>query len=394
MNSNNLLYLITIDSFFNGILFLLIFNIKLSKKDKIEYYSNFILSIKIRYLYFVILWLVSLLLSILFYTNIDISILSVPIFVYLFYKKLYFHKVVDWINRILQDKIEYIVSFTLYKIIQFLCKTILSEETNIKQLEIMNFYKKFGIQKLMEFAQSFGLACVYEYISSNYSYLSYVFHYNNFRDNYDKKQYILGLLNSKDWDKLFHSSTVNLFFDIYKNSNNRQIAKYIQYQINRFQYKLLIFFSIWSIVGFVNNSLLIPFLFYYIYMDLWKDNRVLYLCLSFFSIIHNEYFVSIAFFIIPNKAYYYVMNWINCLRYNYYRIGFSLLASIITIFQIDLQIGFLLLGILLFPKLSKKMIYYLFFGFFSNYNYGHILGLIIVHQLYELYIDNINIKLI
>ena len=129
-------------------------------------------------------------------------------------------------------------------------------------------------------------------------------------------------------------------------------------------------------------------------MDLWKDNRVLYLCLSFFSIIHNEYFVSIAFFIIPNKAYYYVMNWINCLRYNYYRIGFSLLASIITIFQIDLQIGFLLLGILLFPKLSKKMIYYLFFGFFSNYNYGHILGLIIVHQLYELYIDNINIKLI
>ena len=43
MNSNNLLYLISIDSFFNGILFLLIFNIKLSKKDKIEYYNNFLL---------------------------------------------------------------------------------------------------------------------------------------------------------------------------------------------------------------------------------------------------------------------------------------------------------------------------------------------------------------
>ena len=60
MNSNNLLYLISIDSFFNGILFLLIFNIKLSKKDKIEYYNNFILSIKIRYLYFFILWKITL----------------------------------------------------------------------------------------------------------------------------------------------------------------------------------------------------------------------------------------------------------------------------------------------------------------------------------------------
>mgnify|MGYP003331572591 CR=1 FL=1 len=237
--SNQLLYLISIDSFFNGLLFILIYNIKLSKKDKIEYYNNFILSIKIRYLYFLILWIISLLLSILFYTQIDISLMAIPIFVYLFYKKLYFHRVVDWINRKLQDKIEFIVSSTLYGIIQFLCKTILSEETNIKQVEIMNFYKKVGIQKLMEFAQSFVLACVYEYISSSYSYLSYVFNYNGFRDNYDKKQHILGYLNSKDWDRLFHSSTINLFFDIYKNSNNKQIARYIQYQINRLQYKLL-----------------------------------------------------------------------------------------------------------------------------------------------------------
>ena len=388
MNSNNLLYLITIDSFFNGILFLLIFNIKLSKKDKIEYYNNFILSIKIRYLYFSIVWMVSLLISVLLYKTIDISLLSVPIFVYLFYKKLYFRRVVDWINRILQDKIEFVVSLTLYKIIQFLCKTILSEETNIKQIEIMNFYKKFGIQKLMEFAQSFVLACVYEYISSSYSYLSFVFHYNNFKDSYDKKQYILGLLNSKDWDKLFHSSTINLFFDIYKNSNNRQISKYIQYQINRFQYKLLIFFSIWSIVGFMNNSFLIPFLFYYIYIDLWKENRILYGLLSICSIIHNEYFISILLFIIPSKAYYYMKNWVNCLRYDYYRISFSLLASIITIFQIDLQIYFLILGILLSPYFFKKMFYYSFFGFFSSYNYGHISGLILIHQLYELFIDN------
>jgi hypothetical protein len=334
------------------------------------------------------LWLGSVFLSALLYKDIDVSILAIPIFVFLFYKKLYFHKVVDWINRKLQDKIEFIVSATLYGIIQFLCKTILSEETNIKQLEIMNFYKKVGIQKLMEFSQSFVMACVYEYISSNYSYLGYVFNYNNFRDNYDKKQYILGLLNSKDWDKLFHSSTINLFFDIYKNSNNRQIAKYIQYQVNRFQYKLLIFFSVWSIVGYMNNGLLIPFLFYYIYMDVWKDNRSLYLTLSLLSIIHNEYFISILLFILPNYMYYKITGYIYKLKYNYSRISLSLFASLIVIFPLRIQSMYVLLGAFFFPLQTLKMGYYTLFGCISNYNVGHIMYLIIIHQFYELYIDN------
>jgi len=388
MNSNNLLYLISIDSFFNGILFLLIFNIKLSKKDKIEYYNSFLLSIKIRYLYFSILWIFSIFLSVLFYKEINISILSIPIFVYLFYNKLYFHKVIDWINRKLQDKIEILVSSTLYGIIQFLCKTILSEETNIKQIEIINFYKKVGIQKLMEFAQSFVLACVYEYISSNYTYLGYVFNYNNFRDNYDKKQYILGLLNSKDWDKLFHSSTINLFFNIYKSSNNRQIAKYINYQINRFQYKLLIFFSIWSIVGFINNSLLIPFLFYYIYIDIWKENRILYFILSLFSITHNEYFISILFFTLPNYFHYEIYYWIKGIRYNYHKIGLLFLISFITIFEFKIQLIYFVLGLFLSPLIAIDMFYYIFFGYWSDYNSVHIILLHIIHQFYVLFLIN------
>jgi hypothetical protein len=388
MNSNNLLYIISIDSFFNGILFLLIFNIKLSKKDKIEYYNSFLLSIKIRYLYFFILWIFSIFISCLFYCEIDISILSIPIFVYLFYNKLYFHKVVNWINKKLEDKIEFCVSFTLYNIIQFLCKTVLSEETNIKQIEIMIFYKKVGLQKLLEFSQSFVLACVYEYISANYTYLGYVFNYNNFRDNYDKKQHILGLLNSKDWDKLFHSSTINLFFNIYKNSNNRQIAKYIHYQINRFQYKLLIFFSVWSIVGYMNNNLLIPFLFYYIYIDIWKENWKLFMCLSFFSIVHYEYLISILFFTIPSNFHYEIVKWIKGLNYNYYRISFTLLGSFISLFEIEYQLGYIFLGLFLSPKLSIHMMYYTFFGYWSNYNLKHTVILQFIHQLYELFKDN------
>ena len=58
-----LLKSIAIDSFFNGLLFILIYNFKLSKRDKVEYYRSFILSTGVRYLYFLILSVVNLLLS-------------------------------------------------------------------------------------------------------------------------------------------------------------------------------------------------------------------------------------------------------------------------------------------------------------------------------------------
>ena len=99
-------------------------------------------------------------------------------------------------------------------------------------MELALFYNRFGFSRLNEFAQSFVVACVYEYISSHYQYLSYIFQFNNAtQDIYEKKQYILGLLNSKDWDKLLHSSTIHQFFYIYKNSNNRQISKFINYRL-------------------------------------------------------------------------------------------------------------------------------------------------------------------
>lgn len=388
MTSNNILNLISIDSFFNGILFLLIFNIKLSKKDKIEYYNNFILSVSIRYLYFIILWISSLVLSFLFYTDLDISILSVPIFVYLFYRKLYFHRIVNWLEKQTNEKMEFLVSVSLYNIIQFLCKTILTEETNVKQIEIINFYKRVGIQKLVEFAQSFLLACVYDYVSTQYSYLGYVFQYNHFKDTYDKKQHILGLLNSKDWDKLFHSSTINLFFDIYKKSNNRQISKFIQYQIIRFQYKLLIFFSVWSIVDYAANQCLIPFLFYYIYIEQWHEHRRLYLLLSLIGIVHQHFFWSILLFIVPTRYYYRLFGFFKNLKYNLHQIGLSIFAILVVAHSVEYQFALLAVGLFLFPRFSLRMLYFVFFGNFSNNNYLHLGGLLAMLVITEIYVDN------
>jgi len=388
MTSNNILNLISIDSFFNGILFLLIFNIKLSKKDKIEYYNNFILSVSIRYLYFIILWISSLVLSFLFYTDLDISILSVPIFVYLFYRKLYFHRIVNWLEKQTNEKMEFLVSVSLYNIIQFLCKTILTEETNVKQIEIINFYKRVGIQKLVEFAQSFLLACVYDYVSTQYSYLGYVFQYNHFKDTYDKKQHILGLLNSKDWDKLFHSSTINLFFDIYKKSNNRQISKFIQYQIIRFQYKLLIFFSVWSIVDYAANQYLIPFLFYYIYIEQWHEHRRLYLLLSLIGIVHQHFFWSILLFIVPTRYYYRLFGFFKNLKYNLHLIGLSIFAILVVAHSVEYQFALLAVGLFLFPRFSLRMLYFVFFGNFSNNNYLHLGGLLAMLVITEIYVDN------
>jgi hypothetical protein len=392
MTSNNIFTLISIDSFFNGILFLLIFNIKLCKKDKIEYYNNFILSVSIRYLYFIILWASSVFLSFLFYTEIDISILSIPLFVYLFYRKLYFNKIIDWLEKQTHEKVEHMVSILFYNIIQFLCKTILTEETNIKQIEITHFYKRVGIRKLIEFAQSFALACLYDYISSQYSYLSYVFQYNNFRDTYDKKQHILGLLNSKDWDQLFHSSTINLFFDIYKNSNNRQISKFIQYQIVRFQYKLLIFFSVWSIVDYLANPWLVPFLFYYIYIEQWKDNCRLYILLSLISIMNQHFFLSIVLFIIPTRYYYHVSNFLNRLKWDIISIGTSAYSLLIVAIPIEYQLIFIALGLFFYRSASMRMGYFAFLGYFSNYDYFHMGGLLFILIGFHAFVDNLKIK--
>jgi hypothetical protein len=392
MTSNSIFNLISIDSFFNGILFLLIFNIKLCKKDKIEYYNNFILSASIRYLYFIILWASSLFLSFLFYTEIDISILAIPIFVYLFYRKLYFNKIIDWLQKQTNEKVEYVVSILFYNIIQFLCKTILTEETNIKQIEITHFYKRVGIRKLIEFAQSFALACIYDYISAQYSYLSYVFQYNNFRDTYDKKQHILGLLNSKDWDQLFHSSTINLFFDIYKNSNNRQISKFIQYQIVRFQYKLLIFFSVWSIVDYLVNPWLIPFLFYYIYVEQWNDHGRLYCFLSLISISQQHFFFSILLFILPTRYYYHVSNFFSKLQYDIISIGISAFSLLIVAYPVEFQLIFIALGLFLYPSACMRMGYFAFFGYFSNYACYHMGGLLFILIGFNVFVDNLKIK--
>jgi hypothetical protein len=392
MTSNSIFNLISIDSFFNGILFLLIFNIKLCKKDKIEYYNNFILSVSIRYLYFIILWSSSLFLQFLFYKEIDISILAIPVFVYLFYRKLYFNKIIDWLQKQTNEKVEYAVSILFYNIIQFLCKTILTEETNIKQIEITHFYKRVGIRKLIEFAQSFALACVYDYISAQYSYLSYVFQYNNFRDTYDKKQHILGLLNSKDWDQLFHSSTINLFFDIYKNSNNRQISKFIQYQIVRFQYKLLIFFSVWSIVDYLGNPWLIPFLFYYIYIDQWNNHCLLYSCLSLISISQQHFFFSILLFIIPTQYYYVVSHFFSRLQYDIISIGISACSLLIVAYPFEYQLIFIVLGLFLYRGACMRMGYFAFFGCFSNYDWYHLGGLLFILIGFTVFVDNLKIK--
>ena len=123
-------------------------------------------------------------------------------------------------------------------------------------------------------------------------------------------------------------------------------------------------------------------------MDVWKDNRKLYLTLSLLSIIHNEYFISISLFILPNYMYYKITGYISKLKYNYFRISLSLFASLIVIFPLEIKAIYVLLGAFFFPLHTLKMSYYTLFGFMSDYNLGHIMYLIIIHQFYELYIDN------
>ena len=151
MNSNDLLYLISIDSLFNSLLFVLIYNINLSKKDKISYYNTFLISIRVRYLYFFSLLIISQILNILFNRNIDISILACPIFTYMFYRQSYIHNIINSIFNTINFHIQKIICYILYVVLLFLSKTILIEECNIKLKEIEEFYNKSGFIKLFDF---------------------------------------------------------------------------------------------------------------------------------------------------------------------------------------------------------------------------------------------------
>lgn len=390
MNSNNLLYIFSIDSFFNGLLFLLIYNIKLSKKDKIEYYNNFLLSISVRYLYFVLLYFFSVLIKLTLFTTFDFSFLACPIFIYLFYKKSLFNRFAEWLYKKTNGIIQDWISLSIYHIIQFLCKTVLIEESNIKTHEIALFYQKMGSGKFLEFIYSFILACVLEYLSNQYSYLGFFFQFNRsvFNDNYEKKQHILGLLNSKNWDKLFNSSTINLFFDIYKNSNNKQISKYINYQINRFQYKSLVFFSVWSIVGFIDNRYVIPILFYYIYIEDWNEHRNLYIVLSIISLLSAEYFFSVLIFIIPRSFYYKILGWIKTLDIHLDYILMNI--SFIICSNERFVIYTLILSIILRIRYYKSFIIYAVLGFISGYDLSHLINIFLILNIYDIYIINKN----
>lgn len=391
MNSNNLLYIFSIDSFFNGLLFLLIYNIKLSKKDKIEYYNNFLLSISVRYLYFFLLYFFSIFIKLTLFTTFDFSFLACPIFIYYFYKKSIFNRIVDTIYKKTNGIIQDWISLSIYHIIQFLCKTVLIEESNIKTYEIALFYQKMGSGKFIEFIYSFILACVLEYLSNQYSYLGFFFHFNRsaFTDNYEKKQHILGLLNSKNWDKLFNSSTINLFFDIYKTSNNKQISKYINYQINRFQYKSLVFFSVWSIVGFIDSRYVISVLFYYIYIEDWYEHHVLYTLLSIVSLVSNEYFFSILLFIFPRSFYYKVLLWIKSLdiQLDFILMNISFIIGCTSGFMIYT----LIFAIILRIRFYKYFLIYGILGFISGYNFYHLTNIFLILNIYNIYVINKNI---
>lgn len=394
MSSLDFLYLISIDSLFNSLLFILIYNINLSKKDKISYYQTFIISAKVRYLYFLSLFAINLVLNLLFYRSINISLLACPLFTYICYNKTYINRYVNILFTEINLRFQKLICYILYIVLLFLSKTILIEECTIKLSEIEEFYNKSGYNKLFDFLQSFVIACVYEYISVSYVSLSFLFQYKSgFNENYKKKQYILGLLNDKQWDKLLHSSTISIFFDIYKNSNNKQISKFIQYQLNRIHYRLLIFFTAWSLIGYLNKPYITPMIFFFFYIDDWRKHRLLYNVIALIAILNVfDFIIPIALYSIPCNWIYALLKNIQKISYDKNNIILSILIflNIISITKVEYLFGYLVINFILFRRIFYKSMFFATFGYISSYNTTHMLYLLCMINLFDVF--KINIK--
>jgi hypothetical protein len=393
MSSVDFLYLISIDSLFNSLLFILIYNINLSKKDKIAYYQTFIISFKIRYLYFFALFFVSKTINLLINNTIDISLLACPLFTYICYHKTYLNRYVNILFIEINVRFQKLICYLLYIVLLFLSKTILIEECNIKLSEIELFYNKSGYNKLFDFLQSFVIACVYEYISVSYVSLSFLFQYKSgFNENYKKKQYILGLLNDKQWDKLLHSSTISIFFDIYKNSNNKQISKFIQYQLNRFHYRLLIFFTAWSIIGYLNKPYITPIIFFFFYIDVWRTHRILYNLIGILSILNVvDPLIPIILYSIPCNWLYACFNTIQKISYDKNKIFLSIIVflNIISFSKVEYLFAYLVINLILFRQIFYISMFLSTFGYLSSYNISHMLCLLCMINIFDVFKMNI-----
>ena len=154
------------------------------------------------------------------------------------------------------------------------------------------------------------------------------------------------------------------------------------------QYKILVFFSVWSIVGFIDSRYIISILFYYIYIDDWYEHRYLYIILSFISFINHEYFFSILLFIFPRSFYYKILAWIKSfeIHLDYVLMNLS--------FIICCYYGFALYSIIYALTLQiryyKSFLIYGLLGFISGYNILHMLNIFFILNIYNIYIINKN----
>ena len=217
------------------------------------------------------------------------------------------------------------ISRSIYVILQFLCKTILTEECSVREDDIADFYRQFGYKKLSQFGQSFVMACVYDYVRIQYPYFGFVVGWSGNASssaiatmNYEYKQRILGILNSRDWDKLFDTSTIHLFFHIHRTGNNQQIYRYVQYIMTRIQYRMLTFFSVWSMVAILPSpwvcALLVPVFFMYVYQEDPAPRGILYATSVVVS--YASYpVVSVALLLIPYDKYVEAYRYVRSVAY-------------------------------------------------------------------------------
>jgi len=321
----------------------------------------------------------------------DLSFFACPLFIYYFYNKLYYKRVVDVIYSKCRRTITNVVSGVIYNILQFLCKTVLTEECSVRQQDVADFYERVGYKKLSQFGQSFAMACVYDYISIHYPYLGYVLngtvsssasHKNVEVLNYEYKQRILGILNSKDWDRLFDSQTIHLFFHIYRTGNNRQIYRYIQYQLTRIQYRLMIFFSTWSILSVIDSevvcALAVPILFAYIYQEDTQYRTYLYVISPFISYWLG---VVVAVFLLTIPLHLYSDTWrvLSRIPYPKREIGWVLVSYAVFVVFGTWDVGSLhtrifvtmMSFIVLRLEDAGTIAFFMGVGVFSNYAFAH-----------------------
>ena len=340
-----------------------------------------------KYIFYLLLLIISYLYKILFWTNNDLLInifllmLTLRPFKTIIYNFSYFGILVNKVQEAIKKIICYILSKLSVVAITDLNMICIGINPNVKYYELLNFFENIYDYKdniMMIIKSILNHFIITSFKKSSSPLIKYIFTFIH-KYQIEELSYVTNILNSstdanlmtkkdigeiitnKKWDKLLLQKSINSILHILKNENNDK--KYITNNTNEFMFSLLRYFTLWTFV-YVNPliAVLIDLIIIYkIHFKLTVYHVISYI-IGLYILLFSSLEVGTLICIYGNILLKVLYNFIKDI--NIYRLYNELTVNIITSLMIGIGSNILITNnMLMYKYYLVQMSYY----FYKNY---------------------------